>query len=795
VNTTLAHRDRDDNPAKKRDETPMPRKTGAARSSRTAGPRAVTWALCAIAAAALIGCGGSDSDDDASNPAKAADAQADKRAGEWLAQMTLDEKIQLVHGPGFLALKGDTASGMVPGIPRLGIPDIRYKDSGSGIGDNGVNATAFPSTLAIAASWDTALMAEMATRIAQEGRTLGYSHLLGGGANLAREPRNGRTFEYLGEDPVLAGELMVARTDATQAQNVVATIKHLVGNEQEANRFASNSVIDERTLRELYLLPFEMTVVRSQPGNVMCAYNLVNNEKSCESKSLLTYTVKDEWGFKGVVQSDWFAAINGTVAAANAGLDEEQPGSSDECASSSPFVPCFSYFAAKLKQAVNVDKTVAPSRLDDMVQRKLRTLVKVGLIDNPPPKTPGVIDPKAADGIALKAAQRSMVLLKNTASAAGAAPVLPLAADAVRKLVVIGGHADVAVMGGGGSAQAPYRDDNRVPAVACLTPGAVDPAIHTFSMCATWHKSSPLAALRNRLPNATVTYLDGADTAAATAAAAAADVAIVFGTQYLMEAVDRPNLALPDNAGDPANQAYDQNALIQAVAAAAPKTVVVLETGTAVTMPWLGQVHSVLQAWYPGVQGGEAIADVLTGRVNPSGKLPLTFPRSEADLPQKAISTTDLNVVYSEGLKMGYRWYDAQDIEPLFPFGHGLSYTSFRYSGLEARSGTGSDVTVSFTLTNTGAVAGTEVAQVYASLPPIAGTPPQRLVAFKPVELAAGASQTVSVVVPASRFAIWDRGWTVPAGAATLKVGGSSRDAAAVRTTLSLTAQTVDHAR
>ena len=193
-------------------------------------------------------------------------------------------------------------------------------------------------------------MADVSTHIAKELRTLGYTTALGGGANLAREPRNGRTFEYLGEDPVLAGELMVARTDATQAQKVISTIKHYVGNEQETNRFVSNSVIDERTLRELYLLPFEMTVVRAQPGNVMCAYNLVNGEKSCENKTLLTDILKKEWGFRGVVQSDWFSAINGTVAAANAGLDEEQPGSADECTSLPPFLPCNSFFAAKLKQ-------------------------------------------------------------------------------------------------------------------------------------------------------------------------------------------------------------------------------------------------------------------------------------------------------------------------------------------------------------------------------------------------------------------------------------------------------------
>ena len=239
-------------------------------------------------------------------------------------------------------------------------------------------------------------MRGVASRIASEARTLGYAGVLGGGLNLAREPRNGRTFEYLGEDPVLAGELMVSRTEATQALGVISTLKHYAGNQQEANRFVSNSVIAERPLREIYLRAFEMATVRAQPGNVMCAYNLVNGDKSCESKVLLTDILKDEWGFQGVVQSDWFSAVTDTAKAANAGLDEEQPGSADNCASLPPFLPCASFFGTKLKTAIEVDKTVPQARLDDMVLRKLRTLIRLGLMDNPPPATPGTIDSAAA---------------------------------------------------------------------------------------------------------------------------------------------------------------------------------------------------------------------------------------------------------------------------------------------------------------------------------------------------------------------------------------------------------------
>ena len=282
-------------------------------------------------------------------------------------------------------------------------------------------------------------------------------------------------------------------------------------------------------------------------------------------------------------------------------------------------------------------------------------------------------------------------------------------------------------------------------------------------------------------PNATVTYLDGSDPTAAASAAAAADVAIVFATQWQTEGVDLPNLSLPNNAADPANQAYDQNALITAVAAAAKRSVVVLETGTAVTMPWLANVNAVVEAWYPGVQGGPAIANVLFGAVNPSGKLPLTFPQSESDLLQAFISATDLTVNYSEGLKMGYRWYDAQNITPLFPFGHGLSYTSFSYSGISTRTNSDGSVTVGFTLKNTGARAGAEVAQVYAGLPAAAGEPPKRLVAWEKVQLAAGESKAVSITVKPERLSIWNattHRWQTPSGSYNFVVGGSSRDSA-----------------
>ncbi|WP_293996301.1 beta-glucosidase family protein [Sphaerotilus sp.] len=723
----------------------------------------------ALVACTLTGCGGGDNTQ-TTVVQPTADTVADDKASALLAQMTLDEKIQLVHGNGF----GNSpvgGAGWIPGIARLGIPELYTADSAAGVGVTGKNVTPMPAPIALAASWDPKLAFEYGETIAKELRALGFYEGLGGGVNLAREPRNGRNFEYMGEDPVLAGELVAQRTIGTHSQKVVATLKHYALNDQEVNRFTSNSEVDERTMRELYLLPFEIGVKQGEPGNVMCSYNLVNGLHACQNPYLLTDVLKKEWGFKGKVQSDWFLALTDTVQAATAGLDEEQAGSPDDSAGIFGW-PTF--FNQKLKTAVQ-SGSVPLSRLNDMVFRKLRTLARVGILESPP-KAGGTIDQAAGSAAALKFAQQSMVLLKNTASTGSTSKPLPLNAGSVRSIVVIGGHADVAVLSGGGSASVAPRDGDAVP---CLKPGTVVGNLNLFNACATWYKSSPLDAIRAKAPTATVTYFDGNDAVAAATAAAAADVAIVFGTQWQTEDADLSNLSLPDAVTDPANQSYDQNALIAAVAAKAKQTVVVLETGTAVTMPWVGNVNSVLEAWYPGVKGGQAIADVLFGDVNPSGKLPQTFPVREADLPQTAISKTSLNVQYLEGLAMGYRWFDARQITPLFPFGHGLSYTDFSYSGIQTSMDAAGNLTVNFTLKNIGGRAGAEVAQVYAGLPSNSGEPPKRLVGWQKISLAAGASQAVSLTIKAERLSVWDTSkhqWQLPSGSFTFYVGGSSRD-------------------
>ncbi|WP_373987183.1 beta-glucosidase [Duganella sp. BuS-21] len=674
------------------------------------------------------------------------DTLADARARGVLAQLTLDEKIQMVHGAG-LGTSPLGGGGYIPGIARLGIPALNMTDSGSGVNAGVTGATAFPSPLAVAASWDTVLATDLGVAIGKEVRALGFAVSLGTGVNLAREPRNGRTFEYMGEDPVLAGAILTARTRGTQAQKVVSTAKHFAGNEQETNRYASNSVISEKALRELYLLPFEMTVRDAEPGIVMCAYNLVNGAKACENKALIGDTLKTDWGFKGWVQSDWVVALTDTVRGANAGLDEEQPGSQNDYESTHGMPP--THFNQKLKAAV-LSGAVPASRLDDMVFRKLRTLYKLGIMDAPP-VAGGKIDRAAGEAVAQTVAAHSMVLLKNAALAGKRASPLPINRK-VRSIVVIGGHADVGVMHGGGSGSIQPQEGNPV---ACLKPDTFFDPFGLFSRCAPYFKSSPLAAIRAKAPGANVTFYSGADVAAAANAAAKADVAIVFATQFTSEAMDLASLSLPSNNDDAANQAYDQNALIVAVAAKNTSTVVVLESGTAVLMPWLDAVPAVLAAWYPGVRGGQAIADVLFGDVNPSGKLPLSFPRRDQDLPQPVIAAGD-TVDYSEGLKIGYRWFDANKVAPLFAFGHGLSYTSFSYSSLNVAKTTNGDVSVSVTLKNSGPRSGAEVVQVYASLPSAVGQPPQRLVAWQKLSLKAGESRQVRLTVPKDRLTVWD---------------------------------------
>lgn len=687
------------------------------------------------------------------------DRDPDERAALVLAQLTLEEKIGLVHGAGFLnvPLTSNGGAGYVPGIARLGIPDLNLADSTVGVTRGAATSrysTLMPATIAEASSWDPVIAYDYAALVGRELRDQGYNVSLAGGANLAREPRNGRTFEYRGEDPLLAGKLAAAAIRGMQDQKVIGDLKHFALNDQETGRHSANVIIDYRAARESDLLTFEIAVREGRPGMVMCAYNKVWGEFACENRKLLTDILKTEWGFAGWVLSDW-GGTHSAEKAMLAGLDQEQPGSK--------------YFGSELRGAVIAGR-LPEAALDASVRRILRTMFAVGIVDHPPERR--VVDIAAGLEAARRVAEAGIVLLKNDGEP------LPLAAS-VRTVAVIGGHADVGVLTGGGSGQVDPPGGNAVkgaPTATIITPAGI-------FFPKTWWPSSPLKALQAAAPSTSFIFDDGSDRNRAAALAARSDMAIVFAYSPSAEHSDNASLGLPD----------DQDALIGAVGDANAKTVVVLETSGAVTMPWLDKVGAIVAAWFPGASGGEAIANLLTGRTNFSGKLPITFPRSEADLPHPVIPGTDAPMVrdensifpelnlkikapfdihYSEGALVGYKWFEANRRIPLFAFGHGLSYTTFVYSDLAV----GSDE-VSFNITNSGSRRGSEIAQVYAALPASARLAPRQLVGWTKVALDPGETRRVTVKYEPMALSVYDakaRRWTRPKGRYSIDVGGAS---------------------
>jgi len=697
-----------------------------------------------------------------------ASLSADARADLVIKEMTLDEKISLLHGQGLSFMSaGPTESnggaGYTKAIPRLGIPPIQMADSAYGVtqgAGRGRYSTALPNNLGAASSWDPRAAFEYGALIGRELRAEGYSMSLGGGVNIAREPRNGRTFEYQGEDPLLAGTLAGNFVKGVQSQNVIGDLKHYALNDQESGRNAVDVSIDKRSMRESDLLAFQIALEISDAGAVMCSYNRVNGDYACENQYLLGDVLKKDFKFKGFVLSDW-GGTHSAAKASHAGLDQEQPGAY--------------LYGDELKKAIESGE-VSQDELNDHVHRVLRTMFAIGLFEKP--VRTQVPDVDAGLAVAQSLAEKSIVLLKNRGN------VLPL--SRVRSVAVIGGHADVGVLSGGGSAQVDPAGGSPVP------PPPAKSLMEMFIHPA-WMRSSPYNALKARLTDANVTYTAGDDLATAASAAKQADVAIVFAYQWEAEDSDLPTLDL----------APAQNKLIETVAAANPKTIVVLETGSPATMPWIDKVAGVVEAWYPGIRGGEALANILTGAVNPTGKLAITFPKSDADLPHPALvlppKTSQPNfaemkdpsdfmkiaakglppfpVSYDEKLKVGYKWYDAEKKAVLFPFGFGLSYTTYAYSGISVTPG--DSTTVSFTVKNSGSKAGTEIAQVYASLPDAAGEPPKRLVGWTRIELKPGESKQVSVPVSRDRLSIYDEAsntWKLIPGDYVVRVGGSSQD-------------------
>ncbi|MDX6220441.1 MAG: beta-glucosidase [Frankiales bacterium] len=675
---------------------------------------------------------------------------ADVRAHELVKAMTLDQKVAELYGRGDLTYYG-TAND-IPAVPSLCIPELVFNDAGAGVGDGEILTTAFPDGIAQAASWDTSMQRKVGAAIGWEARTKGIDVQLAPGVNIARNPLNGRNFEYAGEDPYLAGQTGVAVIDGIQSQHVAATVKHYALNDQETNRMTDSSDADERTMQEIHLPAFEAAVKQAQVASVMCSYNRVNSVYACEQPYLLTKVLKGQFGFDGWVMSDW-GGTHSTVAAANAGMDQEQT------------IGKGTYFSAALKTAVLAHQ-VSMSRLDDMVVRLMRPLFRLGIFDNPPPAEPGAYaanaNTAAEKQIALQAGEGGAVLLKN-------AGVLPLTGTG-KRIAVIGGPAGPAgaqnYYQGGGSSRVPLEGPNTSVV-------------------------SPLQGITSRALQDTdvVTYADGATTADAVAAASAADVAVVFVGDSNSEGADRSSLSLSSStctlAGClPSTAGPTQDDLIAAVAKANPNTVVVLQTGGPVSMPWLSSVKGVLETWFPGEQDGNVAAALLFGDTNPSGKLPYTFPKKLSDTPIQSTKqwpgvTNSQGVphsTYSEGLLVGYRWYDAKHITPLFPFGFGLSYTSFRYSGLTVTP-TASGATASFAITNTGKRAGAEVAQLYVSDPPAAQEPPKQLKGYSKVALQPGQTKRVTLSLDARAFQHWStatHSWQTATGCYAVKVGGSS---------------------
>ncbi|MEE3624865.1 glycoside hydrolase family 3 C-terminal domain-containing protein [Nitrospirillum sp. BR 11752] len=702
----------------------------------------------------------------------------DERARLLESQLTLDERIGMLHGIMALPYKIDRlpdgvvwSAGYIPGVPRLGIPALRETDASLGVTTphrlRPDGATGLPAGLAIAATWSPELAYQGGAMVGDEAARKGFNVLLGGGVNLTREPRNGRNFEYLGEDPLLAGTLAGQAIRGTQDQHIVATVKHFAINSQESSRRAVNAVIDEASLRESDLLAFQFAIEAGKPGSVMCSYNRVNGPWACDNDFLLNKVLKGDWAYPGWVMSDWGATP--ALSAAMNGLDQQSGEQIDKEV----------FFDKPLKAAVEAGRIPA-TRVSDMVRRILRSLFATGVFDVKAPTGP--IDFQGHADLTRTVAERGIVLLKNKGG------VLPLAKG--KRIAVIGGLADAGVLSGGGSSQVLAADgpNHDYKNGAFIHIGGTGELVHISD--AVYQPDAPLKAIEDKAGKDAVFFADGRYVSESVAAAKQADVVLVFATQWNIEGQDVPDLTLPQG----------QDAVIAAVAAANPNTIVVLETGGPVAMPWLDKVAGVVEAWYPGIRGGQAIANILFGDVNPSGHLPITFPRDESQLPSPELAgfyerdrTKLIDAHYPEKADVGYRWYAAKGLTPLFPFGYGLSYTTFAQGGLKAAAGAhaGEAMKISFTVTNTGARPGQDVGQVYLVSGPQGKR--TRLLGFGRVDLKPGERKTVSVTVDPRLLADFDaqaHEWKVAAGSYTVALGSDALTLGETQT-VTLKAQTL----
>lgn len=694
-------------------------------------------------------------------------SSADDRARETEAQMTGEERFSLlvsVMGANAVNPVRDEripdgvpmSAGYVPGVPRLGVPALMMSDASLGITNPGFRegdtATALPAGIALGATFSPALARAAGEMLGREARARGFNVLLAGGINLARDPRNGRNFEYLSEDPLLSGVLAAESINGIQGEGVISTIKHFSLNCNETNRHWLDAVIDPAAHRESDLLAFEIAIERAQPGSVMTAYNKINGVYAGGNRELIEEVLKGAWGYSGWVMSDWGATPSWEFALE--GLDQESGVQIDVLMWGSEA------FTEPL-EAAHAEGRLPEERLSEMVRRILRSMYAVGIDDWDPARTTGIpptLDVVGHREIALETARQGIVLLENDG-------VLPLAADTNARIAVIGGYAELGVPAGTGSSA--VTPPGGFAAVLNIGgPGIMGAARNLYLL-----PSSPVAELKKLLPRAQVEFDPGMSPAESALLARRSDLAIVLGIRVEGEGFDLPDLSLP----------WGQDAVIEAVAAANPNTIVVLETGNAVAMPWRDDVRAIIQAWYPGQAGGQAIAEILTGRVNPSGRLPVTFPAGLHHTPRPELEGlgtawgTPVTIRYHEGAEIGYRWFAQQHEQPLYAFGHGLSYTSFAYRDLEA--GGGDTITATFTVTNTGEREGADVPQLY--LTDAAGDRRMRLLGFERVELPAGESRRVTVTADPRLLARYDGDagqWRIDEGSYRIALGTAADD-------------------
>lgn len=796
----------------------------------------------------------------AATPPVAPIIDADARAEALLKQMTLEEKVDYVGGVNGFDIRG---------MERLGIPQISMTDGPQGVRD-GKPSTAYPGAVCVAAAWDLSLARRVGTAMGRDCRARGHHILLSPGVNIYRVPQNGRNFEYFGEDPFLAGQIASASIKGIQSQGVLACVKHFAVNNQETDRNDVSAEIDERTLREIYLPAFHAAIHQGGVGSVMNSYNKVNGVYATANTHLNLDILRRDWGFKGILMSDW-GATHDAVAAANGGLDLEMPGGDH-------------FTRAGLLPAVK-DGRVPESVIDDKVRNILRTIIQAGFFERPQTLKLPLDDPQSARA-ALDAARGGMVLLKN--QRVKGAPVLPLRREKLKRLLVVGPNAQPANYSGGGSGRVDafhavsvldgvrqlagdgvkvdYFNGLDVNARQIADKAAYDAPVQlelwnnrTFQGAPTQTRNvkniafdagagSPFEGINNDNFSARWTarftapqsgayriayqaddgvriFLDGeklVDRPSYSPDSSETRVTLDANTQHELkvEYTEEAGLALcfvgwervsgeplqqvqlaarqadaviaclgfnPGTESEGSDRAYElpapQLELLRAVANANPRTIVVLNAGGAVAWNWLNQVPALLHAWYPGQEGGHAVAEVLFGDTNPSGKLPATFEKRFADNPASPFYLRDekeRRAVYGEGIFVGYRGYDHFNVEPQFPFGFGLSYTTFAYRDLQLQTLRNGAVEATFSVKNTGRRAGAEVAQLYVA-PPQSDVPrpPRELKGFAKLFLQPGETRTARIVMGRDAFAFWHpqrNAWTTQTGAHTIQIGSSSRD-------------------